>query len=150
MTGKAWNQGEKYKPVKGARPLEEVLVEHSTYVSTFHLKERLLKEKIKEYKCECCGRTEWMGKPIALELHHINGIKDDLRIEIYRFFVLIVMLLLIIIGQKILNKDGSMAKWVDAPHLSCGGHLSVRVRIPLELQILRFWNQPLLFLFSYY
>lgn len=22
-----------------------------------------------------------MGKPIALELHHVNGIKDDLRIE---------------------------------------------------------------------
>lgn len=22
-----------------------------------------------------------MGKPIALELHHINGVKDDLRIE---------------------------------------------------------------------
>ena len=22
-----------------------------------------------------------MGKPIALELHHINGIKNDLRIE---------------------------------------------------------------------
>ena len=81
MTGKAWNQGEKYKPVKESKPLEEILMEHSTYVSTFHLKERLLKEKIKEYKCECCGRTEWMGKPIALELHHINGIKDDLRIE---------------------------------------------------------------------
>lgn len=24
---------------------------------------------------------EWLGKPIALELHHINGIKDDLRLE---------------------------------------------------------------------
>lgn len=81
MTGKAWNQGKKYKPVKEPKPLEEILIEHSTYVSTFHLKERLLKEKIKEYKCECCGRIEWMGKPIALELHHINGIKDDLRIE---------------------------------------------------------------------
>lgn len=22
-----------------------------------------------------------MGKPIALELHHVNGVKDDLRIE---------------------------------------------------------------------
>ena len=26
-------------------------------------------------------QTEWQGKPIALELHHINGQKDDLRIE---------------------------------------------------------------------
>lgn len=81
MTGKAWNQGEKYKPVKVARPLEEVLVEHSTWINTNNLRKRLLKEGIKEYKCECCGRTKWMGQPIALELHHINGIKDDLRIK---------------------------------------------------------------------
>lgn len=77
MTGKVWNQGELYKPVKTSRPLEEVLVENSTWVNTNNLRKRLLKE----YKCECCGRTEWLGKPIALELHHVNGIKDDLRIE---------------------------------------------------------------------
>lgn len=53
----------------------------SSYRSTYHLKDRLLKECVKEYKCECCGNTEWMGKPIALELHHVNGIKDDLRAE---------------------------------------------------------------------
>lgn len=81
MTGKVWNQGERYKPVKTSRPLEEVLVENSTWVNTNNLRKRLLKEGIKEYKCECCGRTEWLGKPIALELHHVNGIKDDLRIE---------------------------------------------------------------------
>lgn len=81
MTGKVWNQGERYKPVKTFRPLEEVLVENSTWVNTNNLRKRLLKEGIKEYKCECCGRTEWLGKPIALELHHVNGIKDDLRIE---------------------------------------------------------------------
>lgn len=77
MTGKVWNQGD--KPVKTSRPLEEVLVENSTWVNTNNLRKRLLKEGIKE--CECCGRTEWLGKPIALELHHVNGIKDDLRIE---------------------------------------------------------------------
>ena len=49
--------------------------------STYHLKERLLKEGVKECKCECCGNTKWMGEPIALELHHVNGVKDDLRIE---------------------------------------------------------------------
>lgn len=81
MTGKVWNQGERYKPVKTARPLEEVLVENSTWVNTNNLRKRLLKEGIKEYKCECCGRIEWSEKPIALELHHVNGIKDDLRIE---------------------------------------------------------------------
>lgn len=24
-------------------------------------------------KCECCGLTEWMGKPITLEVHHEDG-----------------------------------------------------------------------------
>lgn len=81
MTGKVWNQGERYRPIKEARPLGEVLVEHSTWINTNNLRKRLLKEGVKEYKCECCGNTEWMGEPIALELHHINGVKDDLRIE---------------------------------------------------------------------
>jgi transposase-like protein len=62
-------------------PIEKILVENSSYVSSNSLRKRLLKEKIKEPKCECCGATEWLGNPIALELHHVNGIKDDLRIE---------------------------------------------------------------------
>lgn len=24
-------------------------------------------------KCECCGITSWMGKPINLEVHHVDG-----------------------------------------------------------------------------
>ena len=81
MTGQGWNQGDRYKPIREKRPLEEVLVEHSTWINTNNLRKRLLKEGVKSRKCECCGRTEWMGKPISLELHHINGVKDDLRIE---------------------------------------------------------------------
>lgn len=34
---------------------------------------KLLKEGYKEYKCENCGLTEWMGQPIPLELHHKDG-----------------------------------------------------------------------------
>lgn len=81
MTGQGWNCGERYRAIKQIRPLSEVLVEHSTWVNTNNLRKRLIREGIKEAKCECCGRTEWLGKPIKLELHHINGIRDDLRIE---------------------------------------------------------------------
>ena len=28
-------------------------------------------------KCECCGLSEWQGKPIPLELHHKNGDRLD-------------------------------------------------------------------------
>ena len=54
-----------------------------TSVSSFKLKNRLLEEGIKEYKCENpeCGLSEWHGKPIPLELHHINGDNTDNRIE---------------------------------------------------------------------
>lgn len=50
-------------------------------VSSYKLKNRLLKEGYKEYKCEKCGRTEWEGEPIPLELHHINGDNTDNRLE---------------------------------------------------------------------
>ena len=81
MTGKAWNQGDRFRKLVQPRKLSEILVEHSTWINSNNLRQRLLKEGIKEYKCECCNRTEWLGKPIKLELHHINGVKDDLRIE---------------------------------------------------------------------
>ena len=43
------------------------------YIKTSSLKEKLLKEGLKENKCECCGITEWNGKPIVMQLHHIDG-----------------------------------------------------------------------------
>lgn len=79
FTGKGWNVGLQFKP-KEAKPLSEILVENSNYQS-FKLAKRLLKEKIKEYNCERCKRTEWEGVPIPLELHHINGTRTDNRIS---------------------------------------------------------------------
>lgn len=37
------------------------------------LSKRLVKEGLKDYKCECCGITEWNGKSLSLELNHIDG-----------------------------------------------------------------------------
>ena len=42
---------------------------------------RLLNHGYKERKCEICGNTEWNGKPIPLQVHHINGINTDNRLE---------------------------------------------------------------------
>lgn len=63
--------------------LDEILVENSLYTNLNRLKARLLKEGLKEYKCENpeCGISEWHGKPISLQLHHINGINNDNRLE---------------------------------------------------------------------
>ena len=79
FTGQGWNVGMAFKP-KEAKPIEEILVEDSNNQS-FKLKNRLFNENLKERRCECCGNTEWMGKPIALELHHIDGDNTNNKIE---------------------------------------------------------------------
>lgn len=63
-------------------PMEEILIENSTYKNTSRLKERLINEHYLEYKCACCGNTgEWLNKPLILQLDHINGNHQDNRIE---------------------------------------------------------------------
>lgn len=62
----------KGKTRKDAFPLDKILVNNFPYGSD-RLKKRLIKEGIKEHKCEECQLTEWMGKPIPLELEHIDG-----------------------------------------------------------------------------
>ena len=52
-------------------------------ISIPKLRERLLKEGLKEHKCENpkCGLSEWHNLPIPLQLHHINGDRTDNRLE---------------------------------------------------------------------
>lgn len=82
FTGKAWNQGKRYRLINKPKPLEEILKENSFY-NSYKLKQRLIDSGIKEHKCENpnCGLTEWLGRPITLELHHINGDHNDNRLE---------------------------------------------------------------------
>ena len=49
------------------KTIQSILNGNSTNASK---RRRLIEEGIKEEKCECCGLSEWMGKPIPLELHH--------------------------------------------------------------------------------
>ena len=73
-------KNENYSKPNTSLPLEKILVRDSEYNRT-KLKERLVKEGIKEYKCEYCGLTNWNGKPVSLQLHHINGIHNDNRLS---------------------------------------------------------------------
>ena len=47
------------------------------------VRKKILEEGIKEYRCECCGLTEWLGNPIPLELHHKDGDKTHNEINNY-------------------------------------------------------------------
>jgi transposase-like protein len=74
-----------YAAARGPRPgrripLEEILVENSTYSRT-SLKQRLFEAGLKVPRCELCGQDEnWRGTTIALILDHINGVRDDNRL----------------------------------------------------------------------
>jgi hypothetical protein len=64
------------------RPLDTILVEHSTYTNRGHLKTRLYREGLKQPICELCGQGEiWRGHRMSLILDHINGVADDHRLE---------------------------------------------------------------------
>ena len=69
-----WNKGKAYK-TKQYHNIKEILVENSPHKNTYQLKLRLIKEGLKEAKCEICGYSE------SIELHHINGNPTDNRLE---------------------------------------------------------------------
>ncbi len=61
-------------------PLQNILTVDSNY-NRNKLRIRLIKEGLKENKCEICGATNWLGKPLSLHLHHLNGIHNDNRLS---------------------------------------------------------------------
>lgn len=73
---KVWNKDKKFGP---KRSLDEYL--NGVPIQSNKLKLRIISEGVKSHKCECCGITEWMGKPAPLELDHINGINTDNRLK---------------------------------------------------------------------
>lgn len=59
----------------------EVFIENSTF-SRQHLKKRIIKYKLIEYKCDKCNNNgSWLGEILSLQLEHRNGINNDNRIE---------------------------------------------------------------------
>lgn len=66
--------------------LSTILIKESTYENIASLKTRLIKEQVLLPVCVECGLTNhWNGKPLNLQLDHINGIYNDHRIENLRF-----------------------------------------------------------------
>lgn len=78
--GRAWARGKKMGGGLVARPLDEILIK-DTRLAGSRILRRLINEGLKSHACEGCGRSEWMGQPIPLELDHINGVPTDNRIE---------------------------------------------------------------------
>lgn len=62
-------------------PLKKILIKNSSYNNTHSLKTRLIKEGLLRHECYECGAPPlWNGKPLVLQLDHINGQYNDNRI----------------------------------------------------------------------
>lgn len=75
-----FNSSIKSNPNKIIYEDSDIFKIHDHFLSTGVIKKRLLKG-YKENRCEICGITEWNGKPITLQVHHINGNRNDDRLE---------------------------------------------------------------------
>lgn len=71
----------KIVPRPAKMPIEDLLVVGRESTNRTHLKSRLIGAGLKENRCETCGITEWRGRPLNMELHHVNGDGSDNRLE---------------------------------------------------------------------
>lgn len=65
-TGQGWNKGQQLK-------------DWSEYNRGTHLKSHLVRER--GHCCECCKLELWLGSPIYLEVHHIDGDRTNNGLE---------------------------------------------------------------------
>ena len=79
FVGQGWRKGS-HAPVRSPTPLRELLVD-GRFRTTDQLKKRLIAERIKARECEICRLDRWNGRPIPLELDHVNGKRDDNRLS---------------------------------------------------------------------
>lgn len=60
-------------------PIEELL--SSPKRNRTHIKGRLLNAGLLRNECAICGLSSWRERPLALHLDHVNGVKNDNRLE---------------------------------------------------------------------
>jgi len=77
FVGQGWSKGRRV-PRPPRVELAAVLIAGRRSNSN-NLRIRLLSEGLKDRVCEGCGRVEWNGGDIPLELHHVKGRRDDNR-----------------------------------------------------------------------
>jgi hypothetical protein len=78
--GQASHRGKRYP--ERVVPISTYLVKGcGRRITASTLRERLITEGLLPDYCSGCLRTSWCGQAIPLELDHINGDRDDNRLE---------------------------------------------------------------------
>jgi 5-methylcytosine-specific restriction endonuclease McrA len=67
------------KPRRFGMPISELL--SSPKRNRGHVKMRLVRAGLLENVCQSCGLAGWQGKALSMHLDHVNGIKNDNRLE---------------------------------------------------------------------
>lgn len=88
FTGQGWSRGKgssgDNRVARGAssrsRPHDEVFCQNSPVLSNHTLVKRIRRQGLLPYVCAVCGLSEWLDRPIALHLDHINGVPNDNRL----------------------------------------------------------------------
>lgn len=81
FSSKSWNDAVKRRaviPRPQAMPIEDLL---AGVRNRSHLKRRLLRADLIDKRCHICGLEAWRGRSLAFELHHVNGVGTDNRLE---------------------------------------------------------------------
>lgn len=58
------------------RPISDYF-ENKCKIASHRLKGLIISSGLKPHQCENCGLTNWLDKPTPLELHHIDGNRDN-------------------------------------------------------------------------
>lgn len=73
FTGQLWSKG---KTIGPKRPIEDYL-SNKQFIASHALKKKLISEDILKHKCQKCNKTKWLGSLIPLELHHLDGDREN-------------------------------------------------------------------------
>lgn len=81
LPGCSWMKGLPNTSARPVIPLVDILTKDSHYNAST-LKRRLVALGLLKNLCGKCGCGDmWVGEPLSLQLHHINGDRTDNRIE---------------------------------------------------------------------
>lgn len=77
----AWTKAVKRGEIKPRATTKSVIDVLRSKSSRWRKKARLIREGLLPRHCMDCGISVWRGKPLVIQIDHINGLREDWRFE---------------------------------------------------------------------